>query len=376
MKFIHTADWQIGMRAAHVGAVAEVVRGERLNAAQRVVDVAREKAVAFIVVAGDMFQDNGVERVLVQQVADILGAFAKPVYIIPGNHDPFVPGSVWEHPAWKAYPNITILVEPVPVEFEWGKIYPCPLREKHSFEDPTQWIKPDTVAEIRIGIAHGTVEGVSTDEPDYPIPRDAAVRTGLDYLALGHWHSTATYASGTEAVRMAYSGTHETSKFGERDSGNVLLVEIEKAQQAPVITPINTGGLVWETSIEEITQEGDLTRFRERLEQLDNGKRRLVDIRLGGVFAAAENSEIERLSEIVASRFLFGRVDTAGLRPRPGDDRWVSNLPIGPVREAGARLCEWSSLASTMPRPEGAKSEVATQALLMLYQLANRGSSS
>lgn len=373
MKFIHTADWQIGMRAAHVGAVAELVRAERLSAARRVVEIAHAKSADFIVVAGDLFQDNGVERILVQQVADILGAFAKPVYIIPGNHDPFVPGSVWEHPAWKSHPTITIFVEPAPVEFEWGKLYPCPLREKHSFNDPTRWIQSDGGSGIRIGVAHGTVEGVPIDEPDYPIPRDAALRAGLEYLALGHWHSTATYADETDAVRMAYAGTHETTKFGERDSGNVLLVEIETAQQTPVITPLKTGGLVWETSVEEMAHEGDLTRFRERIEQLDNGKRRLVDIRLLGLFAAGESSEIERLGEIVASRFLFGRVDTTGLRPRPGDDQWVSDLPIGPVREAAARLCDWSSLASTIPRPEGARSELATQALLTLYQLANRG---
>jgi len=31
MKFLHTADWQIGMRAAHVGAAGTRVREERLS---------------------------------------------------------------------------------------------------------------------------------------------------------------------------------------------------------------------------------------------------------------------------------------------------------------------------------------------------------
>jgi len=39
-RFIHTADWQIGMKAAHVGAVGQRVRAQRLKAAQRVVEVA------------------------------------------------------------------------------------------------------------------------------------------------------------------------------------------------------------------------------------------------------------------------------------------------------------------------------------------------
>jgi hypothetical protein len=30
------------------------------------------------------------------------------VAIIPGNHDPFMPGSVWEHSIWRAAANITV----------------------------------------------------------------------------------------------------------------------------------------------------------------------------------------------------------------------------------------------------------------------------
>ena len=78
------------------------VRAERLAAARRIVEVARGAGADFRLVAGDTFEDNGVDRVLVQKVADILGDFGGPVYVIPGNHDPSIPGSVWEHPAWKA----------------------------------------------------------------------------------------------------------------------------------------------------------------------------------------------------------------------------------------------------------------------------------
>ena len=91
MKFLHTADWQIGMRAAHVGAAGARVREERLTAARRVIDAARSAGVEFIVVCGDTFEDNGVDRVLVQKAADILAGFDGPVYVIPGNHDPLVP---------------------------------------------------------------------------------------------------------------------------------------------------------------------------------------------------------------------------------------------------------------------------------------------
>ena len=93
MKFLHTADWQIGMKAAHVGDGGEKVRRERLAAANRVVAAARERGAEFILLAGDTFEHNAVPRADVQRVADILGAFQGPVYVIPGNHDPYDSGN-------------------------------------------------------------------------------------------------------------------------------------------------------------------------------------------------------------------------------------------------------------------------------------------
>src|SRR5713101_3539094 len=194
MKFLHTADWQIGMKAVHVGPVGQRVRDERLAAARRVVQAAKSADAEFVLVAGDIFEDNGVDRVLIQKVADILAEFGEPVYVIPGNHDPLVPGSVWEHPAWRSYGQIYVLKQAESVEIPGGVLYPCPVREKRSARNPTAWINTDGTQGIRLGLAHGTIEGVSHEEPDYPIPRDAVARTGLDYLALGHWHSTVPYS--------------------------------------------------------------------------------------------------------------------------------------------------------------------------------------
>ena len=109
IRFLHTADWQMGMRAAKFGEAGKRVREERLTAGRRVVQAARENGVDFVLVAGDVFEDNAVERALAQQVADILATAPCPIYVIPGNHDPLVPGSVWEHRSWQAAKNVVIL---------------------------------------------------------------------------------------------------------------------------------------------------------------------------------------------------------------------------------------------------------------------------
>ena len=373
MKFLHTADWQIGMRAAHVGAAGVRVREARLDAARRVIEAARGAGVDFVVVCGDTFEDNGVERVLVQKVADILAGFGGPVYVSPGNHDPFMPGSVWEHPAWRSSDNVHVLREEIPIDVPGGTLFPCPAREQHSGKDPTTWISAGASLGIRVGLAHGTVEGVHQDDPDYPIPRDAAVRAALDYLAIGHWHSTATYQAPDGAPRMAYSGTHETTKFGERDSGNILIVEITEPGAAPVITKIRTGGLAWLVIEEELRQPGDLARLREQVEALENPEATLLDLRVEGLLSAQDRDELARIEEILASRFIFGRIDSTRLRPSPSDDSWIDGLPAGALREAATKLRELADPAYAGPRPEGALPEVACRALLELYALASAG---
>jgi len=374
MRFLHTADWQIGMKASHVGEVGTRVRDERLAAARRVVEAARAAGAECILVAGDTFEDNGVDRVLVQRVADILAGFGGPVCVIPGNHDPLVPGAVWDHPAWKASANVHVLREERPVEIPGGTLCPCPVRAKRSGMDPTAWIPREEGRGLRVGLAHGTVAGVPQEEPDYPIPRDAAVRSGLDYLAVGHWHSTATYPGPDGVVRMAYAGTHETTKFGERDSGNAVLVEIAGPGVPPVITPLRTGGLAWVALEEELRAPGDAARLRERIEGMAAPETTLLEVRLAGLLSPADRDALAHLEEVLASRFLWARLDATHVRPAPEDESWVAGLPPGILRETASKLRTLADPASVGQRPDGGSPEVAARALLELYAIAGGGS--
>lgn len=369
MRFLHTADWQLGLKAEHVGEAGVLVRAERLLAAKRAGEVARAHSVEFILIAGDTFEDNGVERTLIQKAADILSGFEVPVYVIPGNHDPLIPGSVWDHPVWKSTERVTVFREAKPVDIPGGFLFPCPVREKYSDMDPTSWIHAGDAEGIRIGVAHGTVKGIQQEEADYPIPRDAVLRAGLDYLALGHWHSTATYPAPDGTVRMAYSGTHETTKFGERDSGNVLIVDIPVAGASPIVTPVRTGSLSWDIIERDIRESGDLSRIRSQIESMENPASRLLVLRISGLLVADDHEEINRIEEITGSRFLFSRIDTSGVRPSPEDENWVVNLPSGILHDVALRLRELADPAFAGARPDGASPEVASRALMELYAL-------
>jgi len=367
MKFLHTSDWQIGMKADAIGRLAERVREERLEAAKRVVQIALDHGAEMIVLTGDVFEDNAVDRLLVRKVGEILRSFAGPVYLIPGNHDPLVPGSVWEHSVWKEAANLTLLGKSEPVELDNCVLFPCPLHEKYSTKNPTSWINAKDVTKPAIGLAHGNVEGIPNGEEDYPIPRDAATRLGLDYLALGHWHSYARYDADDGVCRMAYSGTHETTKFGERDSGNAVLVEITGRGAKPKLTPVRSGRLDWRTIELTIDQPQSLEPLVAELGQLAPPDIALLRVMLGGVLFPEDRHALVRIEELLASRFLFGSLDTAALIPAPDGEGWIESLPSGSFREAAAKL-----RAQAAQSVSAGDRAIATQALLQLFELHER----
>jgi DNA repair exonuclease SbcCD nuclease subunit len=362
MKFLHTADWQVGMRAAQFGEKGERVRASRLESARRVVTAAATEKVDFLLLAGDVFEHNGIERLKIREVAKILGTAPCPTYIIPGNHDPLIAGSVWEDRVWSEQPNVHVLTEPAPVEAPGGLLYPCPVVAADSRDDPTAWIAARTDL-IAVGMAHGSVENGAYGDVSLPIPRNAAQARGLDYLALGHYHSQISYADPDGRIRMAYSGTHESTSFGEHASGNVLIVDIPQRGAAPEIKIVATGCLEWISRREAIEHPGQIALLAEEFDRLPAPEQTLVECTLAGTLFGTEDEVLSRLVEIVEGRFLFGRIDVSGLLPDEVGPDWIERLPEGYLREAAQKL-----LASARSQPPDVAAAAGLRRFLRLWQ--------
>jgi DNA repair exonuclease SbcCD nuclease subunit len=193
---------------------------------------------------------------------------------------------------------------------------------------------------------------------------DAAQRSGLDYLALGDWHSVKEVPGRGGVVRMAYSGTPEPTTFGEVDSGYVLLVEVEAHGSRPHLEKRKVGELEWWNLDAEIREAGDLGRLVKTIKQRRNPCATLVKLQLTGVLFAGEAGALEELPDLLSERFLYGQLDDSGLIPDPADDSWINNLPDGSIREAAERLKRSA---------HDEKNTVARRALLELYRFANGG---
>lgn len=238
MKFLHTADWHLG----RVFPLFSEERNKQLAKARftmvrSIMNHADKQQIGLILVCGDQFEDGEFKSPdLIAELFSIIGAFPHiKVLMIAGNHDPLVPNNIYDRIDASLYPpNLTMIrrSETVLLEEEECIIFAASLFSKTSRKNPLDWIiesERGTEQLVRIGMGHGSlaIEGKFNPD-DFPIDPQFRRNAGLDYLALGHWHSSfhsddATY----------YPGTPEPMTFNQNCS--VLEVEIEAPGQTPTV---------------------------------------------------------------------------------------------------------------------------------------------
>jgi DNA repair exonuclease SbcCD nuclease subunit len=260
VKFLHTADWQMGMKALQAGEKAKEVRSKRYETAGRIMELAKREAVDFVVLAGDLFEHHDVDEAVLRKTVTLLDSFGSiPVFVLPGNHDPLVAGGVWDRQSWRRVgAHVTLLGKAKEILVSDGvAIYPSPLYQKQSGMDPTEWIPSRAAGDdrIRIGIAHGSLD-LLPERSNFPIASRRADETGLDYLALGDWHGFLQHG------KAVYSGTMEQTNFSEKDPGNVAIVKIAHAGDEPVISKQRVGELVWSEHRPTIHDVTDVEQLR------------------------------------------------------------------------------------------------------------------
>lgn len=391
ISFLHCADLHLGMRLTRFEPqTAGKLREARFDALEKVLDTVKERQVAFVIIAGDLFDELTVDLLTARRAFEMLAEGSPvPVYVLPGNHDPLMAGGVWDRAPWnQPAKQIRLLHEAKVVEVAPGVVLlPCPVLRKTSLNDPTAWMvehrRDGSV--IRIGVAHGSLK-VRDDLPpdDHLMPRHAVVERQLDYLALGHWHSPQVFADPDGVPRTAYPGVHEPMRFQNSDvqtgwvphsgagrsefldagRGEVLHVAIPGPGEAPELTPVEVGRHIWKEEQRELTSDEDLVRLIQDVANRERRELLLLRLRLTGYLDASTMLRIQELREILVNRYFFGELDDTGLHIRPTEAEMRSLAGQGIL----GRLLERLQAEQTAGAP--VTQRVAERAILLLHQIA------
>jgi len=370
IKFLHTADWQIGKQFGQFeGDDAVFLAGARFTAVQHLAEIAAERGVDFILVAGDTFDAQGVSDKTIYKLFSCLSGFKGPWVIIPGNHDAGLSESVWTRAERlnAIPPNVHVCLqpEPLPLDSLDVTVLPAPLTQRNTYTDLTEWfVSAETPPSMyRIGLAHGSVQGILADDIDSsnPIAMGRVQQGRLDYLALGDWHGTKQIDS-----RTWYSGTPETDRFKDNVSGQVLLVEIAQPGALPSVTPLVTGQYCWLTDTIILQVPSDIDQLIECLGGFT--EKHVVQLKLSG---QTDLSGHRRLREAIGQAQGKVRaiiVDMSALRLDPSPEDINALNADGYLREV---------IDDLRNDQEGDNAEVARDALALLAGiLSNRNANS
>ena len=304
-RFIQTSDWQIGMKGGGLGEAGPLVRETRIQSIHNVLKSAQEKKVDFVLLCGDIFEHNMVSQENVKKVVAIFNQYTDiPLYLLPGNHDILGADCVYNRVIFQHLNHLTILRTSDPVEVNGATLHPCPVLSKFTTQDLTGTIPIVRKLDgIHIGVAHGSLVGKSP-APDWedtalPIDLSCTERTGIDYLALGHWHSHRAFDDKSGIARIAYSGTHEQTKFGEDNAGQCLMVEIDKKGDPPKIDTIRTGRLTWTSDELEMKDSSSLNELKSHFEAVKGID--MVRLVLYGELPLELKEELENMLEFQAT---------------------------------------------------------------------------
>src|SRR5437870_386601 len=82
---------------------------DRLAALTKVLTAANKVGADVVVLAGDTFDNHRQPLELLEHAAQMLRDYRNPIVILPGNHDPLTPDSVYRRGGLATIPNISIL---------------------------------------------------------------------------------------------------------------------------------------------------------------------------------------------------------------------------------------------------------------------------
>jgi len=271
LKILHTADVHLGAKFSGLGNKGASQREQLKTTFKNIIATAIDEKVNIVLIAGDLFDANQQPQRnidLVIEQFNLLNQNNIPVCLIPGTHDSLDSSSIYrkvdfegkcsnlkifanENISCKEYPELNLTV--------YGK----PNLSSRSYVSPLKGLNPSTSSKFHIAMAHGSFyipEKIAED--DHVFKLEEIKTSGMDYLALGHWHRV--YACSKEPPAW-YPGLPEWIP-DQTEKGGVLLVSLADAGEVQV-EPKMLGLRDYDEVEIDMSEIQDLAKMKARISE-------------------------------------------------------------------------------------------------------------
>ncbi len=373
MRFLHTADWHLGMTRRFLSPDAQARYSDaRIQAIRDMAALADAEGCAFVLACGDVFDSNHVDRQVVVRALDAMASFTVPLLILPGNHDPLDAGSVYRSRTveQRLPAGVTIITDSAPVAVAPGaEVIGAPWTSRRPGYDVAARALDDLApsdGRIRVLAAHGAVDAMSPDPADPDLIHVSALSGALDagavaYVALGDRHSAGMVV---DDPRIRYPGTPVATDHGEVNPGRVLVVDL--AGSEPAVSEHIVGAWTFQRIEARLEESDDVGALEARLDAVADKQRTVVRLSLVGALGMADDARLRAMladhEDLFASLTISeGRSDLAVV----AEDADLESLGLsGYARDAADELVALA--AGDDPR-----AATAQDALRLLYRLTS-----
>jgi len=273
IKIFHTADLHLGMRFAGYPDVQDELINARHETLENMVEVANQESCTLFVMVGDLFDRTTLNVKDISMAARALNEFeGELVIILPGNHDYYTHDSkLWNEFSKHAGDRILILKNPDIYDLNKYhlkiKIFAAPCSAKHSNENMIKWVNSQKSSDndsIKIGLAHGSLKGISPDfdKTYYPMTQKELESSGLDLWLLGHTHLPWP-ENPDKNSRILIPGTPEPDGFDCNHRGSAFIIDLKSSSDMK-IQKVSTGKYCFSINQVLLNEDNDITSMKRK----------------------------------------------------------------------------------------------------------------
>ncbi|AOX15847.1 metallophosphoesterase family protein [Kozakia baliensis] len=229
-RFLHAADLHLDSPlrglTRHEGLPFAQIRDATRRALDNLVDLAIAEQVAFIVIAGDLYDGSWKDASTGLYMARALGRLLQhdiQIYLLQGNHDA---ASIITRDL-PLPPGVKRFGSRKPETFEIAELsvalHGQSFANRHVDRDMTPNYPSPVPGYFNIGVLHTSLNGYSEHETYAPCTIETLLAKGYDYWALGHVHERAVQGDGPHIV---FPGVLQGRHIRETGPKGATLVEV------------------------------------------------------------------------------------------------------------------------------------------------------
>jgi exonuclease SbcD len=344
VRILHTADVHIGKVFEQFGSFGRQLRTQIRETFHKVLDLAASQKVDAVLLAGDIFDSDKIAIVDVRFFMDAVNSIKPvPVLFLPGTwtHDSISQKAIFRsHQFLDGKPeNLYVFTQEISETFRVasGELAIHGRAVLSDTGNPLNGISADSRTAVNVGILHTAIAlpQIPEEAGSCVLRRDHIECCGLDYLALGHWHSFRRHFEDAKTI-VLYSGSPETLNFGE-DSGYVALVSFGSGP--PQVEKHQVGHYKWQELNLSWQDVGSIEALKKQLACLAS-PHTILRVAMAGCVSDKQVIDWDRVRDEISPQFAYVHLDTSQVKEELPLEQLEQGYRENTVQRAFVKLVE------------------------------------